>query len=207
MRKRKLIQKMCVLALTFAMLTAPISYAEGETFDERIEQEEVEAVLGQGEEQGEVQKPEVPGETGTPGWFLQGSDWYYYDVSGEKAVGWRAINGAWYYFDGGNTEKPGLMLADGKYDIGGQVYFFNTSGAMQSGWILRPEGWYYTNGSGAMLTGWQSIGGAWYYMDGTNETYPGRMAENEKKIIGDATYFFAVGGLMRTGWVDRKSVV
>lgn len=48
MRKRKLIQKMCVLALTFAMLTAPISYAEGETFDERIEQEEVEAVLGQG---------------------------------------------------------------------------------------------------------------------------------------------------------------
>lgn len=203
MRKRKLIQKMCVLALTFAMLTAPISYAEGETFDERIEQEEVEAVLGQGEEQGEVQKPEVPGETGTPGWFLQGSDWYYYDVSGEKAVGWRAINGAWYYFDGGNTEKPGLMLADGKYDIGGQVYFFNTSGAMQSGWILRPEGWYYTNGSGAMLTGWQSIGGAWYYMDGTNETYPGRMAENEKKIIGDATYFFAVGGLMRTGWVQE----
>ena len=70
MRKRKLIQKMCVLALTFAMLTAPISYAEGETFDERIEQEEVEAVLGQGEEQGEVQKPEVPGETGTPGWFV-----------------------------------------------------------------------------------------------------------------------------------------
>ena len=90
MRKRKLIQKMCVLALTFAMLTAPISYAEGETFDERIEQEEVEAVLGQGEEQGEVQKPEVPGRNRDTGMVLQGSDWYYYDVSGEKAVGWRA---------------------------------------------------------------------------------------------------------------------
>ena len=96
MRKRKMIQKMCVLALTFAMLTAPISYAEGETFDERIEQEDVEEVPGQ-EEQGEIQKPELPGDTGTPGWLLQGKDWYYYDVSGEKAVGWRVINGCLLY--------------------------------------------------------------------------------------------------------------
>ncbi len=201
MKKRKLMRSLLALTLTFAMLSAPVAYAENENPQQSTVKEENEQSGAEGTEQPE--KPVVPGETGTPGWYQQGSDWYYYDASGVKALGWRRIGGTWYYFDGGNTEKPGLMLADGKYGIGGQTYFFTASGAMQTGWILRPEGWYYANGSGAMLTGWQFLGGTWYYLDGTNETYPGRMAENCRQVIGNATYFFAVGGAMRTGWIQE----
>lgn len=153
------------------------------------------------EKPAEPEKPPVPGETGTPGWAQQGSDWYYYDASGTKAYGWRAIGGVWYYFDKADTEKPGIMLADTKSNIDGQTYLFSASGAMLSGWILKPEGWYYTASSGAMATGWQWIGGAWYYLDGANATYPGLMLADCKKVLGHATYFFNGSGAMRTGWV------
>lgn len=204
MKKRKWMRGLLALTLTFAMLSAPIAYAENENPQQSTVKEENEQSGAEGIEGTEQpEKPVVPGETGVPGWCQQGSDWYYYDASGMKALGWRLIGGVWYYFDGGNTEKPGLMLADGKYGIGGQTYFFTASGSMQTGWILRPEGWYYANGSGAMLTGWQLLGGTWYYLDGTNETHPGRMAENCRQVIGNATYFFAVGGAMRTGWIQE----
>ncbi len=248
MRKKTLVQKICALALTFAMVTGPVSYARAEEPSPQNAKEtvvpeasEMDGVVPEGteglgaaaptdggeqpeqagtpaggeqavqpEKTEETQKPEesekpmAPGQTGAPGWLLQGNDWYYYDASGVKASGWRVIGGAWYYFDGENAEKPGIMLADGKYPIGDHNYFFDASGKMQSGWILRSEGWYYTAGSGAMLTGWQVIGGNWYYLDGTDPEYPGRMAENCKKVIGDSTYFFALGGAMRTGWIKQE---
>ena len=248
MRKKTLVKKVYALALTFAMVTGPVSYARAEepspqNAEETVGTEafEMNGVVPEGteglgaaaptdgveqpeqagapaggelavqpEKTEETQKPEeqekpmAPGQTGTPGWLLQGNDWYYYDASGAKAAGWRVIGGAWYYFDGENAEKPGIMLADGKYPIGNHNYFFDAAGKMQSGWILRPEGWYYTAGSGAMLTGWQVIGGNWYYLDSTDPEYPGRMAENCKKVIGDSTYFFALGGAMRTGWIKQE---
>ena len=164
---------------------------------------------GEGEESGETEDPEtevpaVPAEQGNPGWYLQGSDWYYYDANGAKAYGWRLIGGVWYYLDPGNTEKPGVMLASGKYGIDGSYFFFDGSGAMRTGWIKTAEGWYYASGSGAVVIGWQRIGGTWYYLDGANKEYPGVMLEDEKKVIGNATYFFASDGAMRTGWIKQE---
>ena len=51
----------------------------------------------------------------------------------------------------------------GTTSIGGVWYYFNNSGAMQTGWLNDGGTWYYFNNSGAMQTGWQLIGGAWYY--------------------------------------------
>ena len=48
------------------------------------------------------------------------------------------------------------------------------------------------------------MGGTWYYLDGANEEYPGVMLEDEKKVIGNATYFFASDGAMRTGWIKQE---
>ena len=171
---------------------------------EDADTEDSDTEVSDGEQSGE-EKPEeqVPGINGTPGWLLHGEDWYYYDASGVKANGWRLVNGAWYYLDGGNSAKPGVMLKSTKQTIDGAVYFFAESGAMLTGWVLRPEGWYYASGSGAMVTGWLLLGRTWYYLDGGNEEYPGLMLANCSKEIGGAKYFFDGSGAMPTGWVLR----
>ena len=175
---------------------------EPETPEEGTEPEEPEDPE-EGEEPEEPETPVVPGETGTPGWYAQGSDWYYYDANGAKATGWRYVNGSWYYLDGANAEKPGVMLASTRQVIDGQTYFFAAGGAMRTGWIKEAEGWYYASGSGAMATGWLWLGSVWYYLDGANEEHPGLMLESCRKVIGNATYFFAAGGAMRTGWIKE----
>ena len=53
-------------------------------------------------------------------------------------TGWLNYNGIWYYL---NTQE--------RCD-------FND-------WAIFNGKYYYFNGSGAMQTGWQLIGGAWYY--------------------------------------------
>ena len=146
----------------------------------------------------------VPGDMGTPGWLPQGSDWYYYDASGAKAYGWRAIDGVWYYLDGSDPEKPGVMVANTKREIDGAMYFFSPSGAMRTGWIQEGTDWYYAGGNGAMLTGWQWIGGVWYYLDGSDPENPGVMLDSCKAVLGNATYFFDASGAMRTGWIPQE---
>ena len=65
---------------------------------------------------------------------------YYFDSAGEKAVGWREIDGAMYYFD--------------------------DSGAMEAGqWKDGEDGRYYLGADGRALTGWQEIEGSRYYFD------------------------------------------
>ena len=139
------------------------------------------------------------------GWYFnaQHSGWYYYNQKGDKIYGWQQVGGKWYYLDADNQEKPGLMLADCKKKIGNAIYFFDKSGAMQTGWARRPEGWYYTNAGGAMLTGWQKIENKWYYLDADNQENPGLMLADCGKKIGSATYFFDKSGAMPVGWVRR----
>ena len=85
--------------------------------------------------------------------------------------------------------------------INGNMFVFDASGAMQTGWILEPEGWYYADGSGALANGWRYVNGAWYYLDGSNTEHPYLMLNNTKKTIAGCDYYFANGGAMRTGWI------
>ena len=94
------------------------------------------------------------------------------------------------------------MLENEKKVIGTATYFFAPGGAMRTGWIQQEEGWYYSDAISS--TGWKYVNGAWYYLDGANETHPGLMVANEKKVIGNATYFFDGTGAMRTGWIDTE---
>ena len=81
------------------------------------------------------------------------------------------------------------------------MFVFDASGAMQTGWILEPEGWYYADGSGALANGWRYVNGAWYYLDGSNTEHPYLMLNNTKKTIAGCDYYFVNGGAMRTGWI------
>ena len=134
------------------------------------------------------------------GWVLRPEGWYYADNSGACAIGWRYIRGVWYYLDGADTEHPGLMADNCTRNIGGSDFYFAAGGAMQTGWVLRPEGWYYADGSGAQAIGWRYVRGIWYYLDGDNTEYPGLMANDSLKEIAGNTYAFDDSGAMHIGW-------
>ncbi|RGO46956.1 N-acetylmuramoyl-L-alanine amidase family protein, partial [Dorea formicigenerans] len=145
----------------------------------------------------EEKNVEIPSNL-TPGWFLKEGDWYYYDLNGTRVSGWRYIGNVWYYFNGDNISKPGVMSKSTHQLINGNMFVFDASGAMQTGWILEPEGWYYADGSGALANGWRYVNGAWYYLDGSNTEHPYLMLNNTKKTIAGCDYYFANGGAMRT---------
>ena len=148
----------------------------------------------------EEKNVEIPSNL-TPGWLLKEGDWYYYDLNGTRASGRRYIGNVWYYFNGDNISKPGVMSKSTHQLINGNMFVFDASGAMQTGWILEPEGWYYADGSGALANGWRYVNGAWYYLDGSNTEHPYLMLNNTKKTIAGCDYYFANGGAMRTGWI------
>ena len=134
------------------------------------------------------------------GWVLRPEGWYYTDANGAQVIGWRYIRGVWYYLDGADTEHPVLMADNCTRNIGRSNFYFAAGGAMQTGWVLRPEGWYYADGSGAQAIGWRYVRGIWYYLDGDNTEYPGLMANDSLKEIAGNTYAFDDSGAMHIGW-------
>ena len=92
------------------------------------------------------------------GWEKEGTVWYYYE-NGQKAVGWKKINGNWYHLQADGTMTTG-WLKDGS-----TWYYLKSSGEMQTGWLKDGSTWYYLNSSGAMQTGWLKDNGTWYYLE------------------------------------------
>ena len=175
-----------------------ISLQDDSQKEEKFENEDLqvptESVTGENiDDSGNVdfpQEPEVPSSEWTSGWNFYEENTLYF--------GWIYLNSKWYYLDG---ENAGIMAYDEVRKIGDNYYTFDGSGAMQTGWVLRPEGWYYADNSGACAIGWRYIRGVWYYLDGFNTEHPGLMAENCTRNIGGSNYYFAAGGAMQTDWV------
>ena len=168
---------------------------------EKIQQSEEQIDALEKNEQNQVEEQDINNnipETLKSGWYLDDGNWYYFDADGKCATGWRYINNHWYYLNGEDTQKSGIMSADGMQEIDGRMYAFDPSGAMRHDcWILENEGWYYATTSGAFADGWQYINGDWYFFDKNNAEYPFLMAENGKKAIGDKIYYFTNSGAMR----------
>ena len=99
-------------------------------------------------------------------------------TSNEKS--WKFINGSWYYSDENGNQTIGLNIIDG------QIYDFNASGAMLTGWQYVDE-WYYFQGNGsAVRNAWignyylgndgKMLRNQWigdYYVDGNGAWVPG----------------------------------
>ena len=62
----------------------------------------------------EEKNVEIPSNL-TPGWFLKEGDWYYYDLNGTRASGWRYIGNVWYYFNGDSIMVTNQTTPDGFY--------------------------------------------------------------------------------------------
>ena len=123
--------------------------------------------------------------------------WYYYDpVSGEKATGWRNIDGKWYYL------TP-FGARFGEQNIDGKLYYFDPVNCdMKTGWISDPgydgtDWYYYDPVSGEQATGWRNIDGKWYYFL--------HHALKGFQKIGDKSYYFdPVNSDMKTGWISKQ---
>ena len=102
--------------------------------------------------------PLIKTETSKNGWEKEGTVWYYYE-NGQKAVGWKKINGNWYHLQADGRMTTG-WLKDGS-----TWYYLKSSGEMQTGWLKDGSTWYYLNSSGAMQTGWLKDNGTWYYLE------------------------------------------
>ena len=97
------------------------------------------------------------------GWEKEGTIWYYYE-NGQKAVGWKKINGSWYHL-----QADGIMTTGWLKD-GSKWYYLKSSGEMQTGWLKDKGIWYYLESSGAMkVSQWFQVSGKHYYVNASGE--------------------------------------
>ena len=93
------------------------------------------------------------------GWEKEGTVWYYYE-NGQKAVGWKKINGNWYHLQADGTMTTGWLKDGSKW------YYLKSSGEMQTGWLKDNGTWYYLESSGAMKASqWFQVSGKYYYVN------------------------------------------
>ena len=144
------------------------------------------------------EEPETPTTEWKIGWNFYEGNWYYAKEENTLYFGWIYLKSKWYYLDRDNS---GIMACDEMKEISGCYYAFDANGEMQTGWILRPEGWYYANSSGALISGWMNSRGTWYYLDASNETNPMIMKSNGFFYIDGKVYYFDNNGAMRMKWI------
>ena len=122
-------------------------------------------------------------------WKRNGRGWWYrYEdgsyPSGESAV----IDGNVYRFDASGYMRTGWV----------QWYYHAAYDAQASGWLLSGVHWYYLSPqTGVMATGWVKVGATWYYLLPAN----GAMATGWLKDGGHWYYLNRPSGAMATGWL------
>ncbi|MDD6919644.1 MAG: phage tail tip lysozyme [Eubacteriales bacterium] len=104
-----------------------------------------------------------------PGGYMARNEWvdsYYLNSDGIMQTGWQYINNKWYYFDSKGAMETGWIRLKGTW------YYLNSEGIMQTGWQYINNKWYYFDSKGAMETGWIRLKGTWYYLnsDGIMQT-------------------------------------
>lgn len=161
-------------------------------------------------------------------WVEYGDNWYYVNSAGEKLVNqWRYTTPAededaeeqWFYLQSSGKRAEGKKMT-----INGETYFFDSDGAMLTGWIQGSEGswepadsaevddvltyycdesgarvgsqWVYTYGPGVDENEAEDEDKNWYYILAS-----GKPAVGKQSSIKGSTYFFGDNGAMLSGWV------
>ena len=130
-------------------------------------------------------------------WEQIDDEWYYFGTNGVMVTEWEKIDGVWYYFN----EYSGWMYDEGIWDIDGEKYIFEKSGANAStpGWYKRYSEWYYIKGNGAIATGWATISGEYYCFSEWGYMYSGGWREAD---VDGQTWLFDEDGVWKgtSGW-------
>ncbi|MGM9614365.1 MAG: L,D-transpeptidase family protein [Oscillospiraceae bacterium] len=116
---------------------------------------------------------------------------------------WKKVSSLWYYYVDGTPVKDGL------YSIDGYNYYFNQSGAMQTGWVItsyktadgksHTARSYFTSDGHRKESGWGIRNSQWcYFVNGFT------VVDCLYKISG-VNYYFNADGIMQTGWVQTTA--
>lgn len=146
--------------------------------------------------------------------------WTKQSIAEGNEYGWnRQPDGNWKYL-----LSDGDFAEDGIYDIGGTCYAFDDDGIMLTGMIQLeaangfPAGTYYFQSNGAMVTGWAKTGGSWYYFNVDGRMRTGWLPEGDTwyylqpdgkmtlgwEEINERWYYFDSAGVMKKGWMEAN---
>ncbi|MGN0592476.1 MAG: hypothetical protein ACI4JQ_04470, partial [Ruminococcus sp.] len=106
-------------------------------------------------------------------------------------TGWVQDGGNWYYYDDNGIMQTGWVTNIPGYDDA--WFYFNDDGIMQTGWVTNISGFddarFYFNDYGIMQTGWVQDGENWFYFndDGTMKTGWVKDGENWYYLNDDGT--------------------
>ncbi|HIU88104.1 MAG TPA: N-acetylmuramoyl-L-alanine amidase family protein [Candidatus Avilachnospira avistercoris] len=93
------------------------------------------------------------------GWYQdERGQWYYLDpTNGDMRIGWVHDDGKWYFMNNTPDAFYGCMIGNMWWEVNGNRYYFNESGAMVTGWYQIDGKFYYFYPEG-------STGGAYGYL-------------------------------------------
>ncbi|MBP5254126.1 MAG: N-acetylmuramoyl-L-alanine amidase family protein, partial [Lachnospiraceae bacterium] len=131
---------------------------------------------------------------GITGWYQVDGYWFYNDTADHPVTGEHKIGANYYFFNSSGAMQTGLQYVDGTFK-----YYDPRTGARARGWTLMEsydgeKKWHYADASGKFVTGWRKIDGKWYYFD-----YNTVMVTDEQ-VINGKHYYFNSSGAMVTGW-------
>ncbi len=119
------------------------------------------------------------------------------DQNCAAAQGWWTLGGKKYYFKRDTRET-----LKGKWSISGQYYYFDSTGAMFTGWIEWNDGsgWSYFAADGAMVIGSQVIDGVDYNF-GTDGKVAHYLSDAQLRVIEACKTTPSPGGGLCAAWV------
>ena len=173
-----------------------------EALDGEVEQEKPEENVPSETPNGESGVDVIPEEN--PSQMLPDAN-----ASQENAMvpdGWQQVNGNWYYYRNGEALKGSQTVPIDKTntDLGAtDWYFFDETGAMQTGPIPMFGGYQAYQDDGRLLhSGWELIGGKYYYAQPNQQLSLGSVyiPVREDTSISD-WYYITVENGMRVGSV------
>ena len=105
------------------------------------------------------------------------------------------------------TEPAQEALSQGRWEFGdGTWKYYDSSGAVRTGWLQTAGGWYYLDpGNGSLRTGWQNIGGHIFYLNTAQDGVEGKMRTGWFRDPSGHRYFLNTSvdetlGSALTGW-------
>ena len=87
------------------------------------------------------------------------------------------------------------------------MYYANTKGARQTGWVtVNGRKYFFGPKTGVMQTGWLTYQKAKYYLTPSSASKTYGAAITGWYRTKDGTYYFNSDGRMQTGWLQQNDV-
>ena len=140
---------------------------------------------------------DASGKMGTDGEYICGSVTCRARADGSLYVSqwYQDVDGSWYYYD-----QNAAGVANGKVEINGVTYLFNSTRAMKTNGVIQVGANYYLadeNGIWVQTPGWVQKGGCWYYVRTDGSLCTGLLEDNNE--------YYYLNPVMETN-VELKSI-